>query len=331
MLAQLLVALPFHIAVPEGAQFTLYTYEDDGYLVTVYPPSRSDQPPPGEVPDLIRMSNAPAFVANALRIEFRRETFNRTSGHPSDPPEAVLYFAIDSFLTRLRYATRGTQVHRVSLQDLSWRLRYLNDDGSELEKRSGLVRGLRHITFTWSLIGINPTVWENIHSLSPDFKPPPWDDLRLDAQAALPHVGTAVVLAVACLEVFISHTLDQLASNSDVPGDIWKWATHRGYWLKDPTTNEQYDFLIRHFTGHSLKENPALWEAYKNLKDARNTFVHEGVAKVGGKVVSVPDAVRLVARMNDIINWVKIQLPTELRWLEFEPSVQFEFEQAILE
>jgi len=39
----------------------------------------------------------------------------------------------------------------------------------------------------------------------------PWHDLLLDAEEALPGVGTAVVLAFTALEVFIADTLDELA------------------------------------------------------------------------------------------------------------------------
>ncbi len=183
------------------------------------------------------------------------------------------------------------------------------------------------MAFKWSLVGINEGVWENIHQLPVDFTPPPWDDLRLDAQAALPHVGTAVVLAATSLEVFIAQILDGLAATSDVPADVWKWLNDRGEWRKDPTTEEQFDILLRHFTGHSLKDNQALWEAFKNLRTARNSFVHEGVAKVGGKVVSVSDAGSLVARANDVIGCVKGWLPADLRWLEFDPSITFQIEQ----
>lgn len=328
MLARLFVALPFHLAVPDGARFKVYTYEDEGYLVSLYPPGRSDRPAPGDVPEVVKINDEPAFVANALHIEFRRESFDRGRGHPWDPPEAVISRAIDSFLTRLRYVTRGAQVHRVPLRQLSWRLRYLYDDGSELEEHSALRRGMGATAFKWSLVGIHETIWENIHRLPVDFGPPPWDDLRLDAQAALPHVGTAVVLAATSLEVFIAHTLDELAARSNLPADLWNWLTDRGEWLRDPTTEEQFDVLLRHFTGHSLKDNLPLWEAFKNLKTARNSFVHEGAAKVGGKAVSVSDAASLVARVNEIISRVRGWLPPDLRWPEFEASVTLQLEQA---
>lgn len=331
MLARLFVAVPFHLAVPDGRRFNVYTYEDEGYLVNLYPPSRSDRPAPGDIPDVVKMNGAPAFVANGLGIEFRRESFDRVRGHSWDPPEAVINRAIDSFLTRLRYVTRGAQVHRVPLRQLHWQLRYLNDDGTELEEDSAMIRGLDGIVFHWSLVGINETVWEDIHRLPADFAPPPWDDLLLDSQAALPHVGTGVVLAATALEVFIAQILDALAARSDVPADVWKWLTDRGEWLRDPTTEEQFDVLLRHFTGHSLKEDGVLWEAFKNLKSARNSFVHEGVPKVGGKIVSVTDAARLLARANEIINRIKGWLHAELRWPEFELSVRLEIEHGFPE
>ena len=180
-------------------------------------------------------------------------------------------------------------------------------------------------------MGINEGVWKNIHQLPVDFTPLPWEDLRLDAQAALPHVGTAVVLAATSLEVFISQILDRLAATSDLPADVWKWLNDRGAWARNPTTEEQFDILLRHFTGHSLKDNQALWKAFKNLRTARNSFVHEGIAKVGDKVLLHSDAENLVARANDIISWVRGCLPADRRWLEFEPSITFQIEKGFPE
>jgi hypothetical protein len=338
MLARLILALPFNIAVPEGAMFDTYAYEDDGYEVRVFPPGRTDRPLFGDVPDGIMINDARAFVANGLRVDFRRESFDRTRDHSVDraglptwdPPEAVVTRAIDSFLKRLRYVTRGAQIHRVGLQDVSWRLHYLNDDGSELPIDSALHRALGSVAFRWSLIGLNPDVWEQIHSLPPDFEPPVWDTLRLDADAALPNIGTAVVLAAACLEVFISSVLDQLAAGSTVPPALWAWVNKRGGKrrdpLKEPSTEEQFDSLLHLFTGHSLKEEGRLWEAFMNLKTARNAFVHEGIAQVGRTPLSVEDAAGLVARIRDIINWVKQWLPIDFRWPEFESSIRLTLE-----
>ena len=90
MIARFLLALPFYIAVPDGVEFTIYTYEDDGYTVSVFPPSRSDSPPPGNVPDNLQMNGAQAFLANGLRIEFRKDIFDRSHRNPFDPPESVI-------------------------------------------------------------------------------------------------------------------------------------------------------------------------------------------------------------------------------------------------
>ena len=40
MIARLFVLLPFSLTVPEGEQFPVYEYEDDGYRIRVYPPGR---------------------------------------------------------------------------------------------------------------------------------------------------------------------------------------------------------------------------------------------------------------------------------------------------
>jgi hypothetical protein len=317
MIARLHVAVPFNMAVPQGVEFKLYTYEDDGYSVTVFPPTQTDELMTGTVPKSVGIDGGPGFVANGLTIELHKETFDRRRNAPSDPPEPLMIRAVNSFLARLRYVTRGQMVQLVSTSTLPgpWQLRYLNDDESELDDVPELFRGTGRLRVRWSHVGINASTWEQIHSLPPDFKAPVWDDLRLDAVAALPSLGTAMVLAFASLETFIAQTLDALAPKSALPAELWKWINDRGHFLKEPTTEEQFDVLLHLFTGHSLKEDGALWESFKNLKDARNAFVHEGVATIGKgkKPVTEVEAAQLVGRVDQIIKWVRQWLPDEVK------------------
>jgi hypothetical protein len=335
MLARLYVALPFHIAVPEGAIFNNYTYEDEGYLVTLFPPGRTDRPAQGDVPDVVRMNHSPAFVANGLHIDFRKqskEPFDRLRERVRtgawDPPDAVIVRAVNSFLIRLRYVTRGFPIRLFSISGASWRLQYLHDDGVELEEDPTLIRGRRAINFNWTLVGLNQKVWEDMHSLDPDFEAPPWDSLRLDALAAFPNLGSAIVLATTSLEVFISQVLDGLSEEKQLPPALWRWLNERK--VKRPNVEEQFDSLLRLLVGHSLTENQSLWKDFRNLKEARNSFVHRGIAKIDGTPVSSADAKRLVDRTGEIINWVKQWLPTNLTWPEFQPSIIFEFEHEFI-
>jgi hypothetical protein len=330
MIARLVVALPFNVAVPEGAKFNVYTYEDEGCHVSVYPPGRSDDPVLADIPEDIKINGTPGFIANGLRVDFRKEKFDRRRGQPWDPSEALLQRTVDWFLTRFRYVTRAQQVHPLQWSQVSWRLRYLQDDESEFEEDEDFVRGYAARAIRLSIVGVNPDVWDQIHSLDADYAPPPWDSLRLDAIAALPSVGTAIVLAATCLEVFISYVLEKLVAKSDMPGDVWNWINDRGDWLKNPTTDEQFDILLRLLGGHSLKEEKSLWEAFKNLRKARNSFVHEGAAKIGDKAATEADARRLVASAESIIDWVKQWLPAEARWPEFEAKITMSVEKQIL-
>ena len=146
----------------------------------------------------------------------------------------------------------------------------------------------------------------------------------LDAQSDLPRVGPAVVLAATALEVFISYILDRLANAGSVPPRLWDWINKRGDYVREPTVEEQYDVLLMFFTGHSLKAEPKLWESFRNLKTARNSFVHEGTATIGATRVSVETARRLLASASDIISKVREWLPPELHWPVFKHAIQIE-------
>jgi hypothetical protein len=90
----------------------------------------------------------------------------------------------------------------------------------------------------------------------------------------LPEVGPALVLAVTALETLISATLNQLASSANLPSGLWEWINNRGDYRKEPSVEEQFDVLLRVLAGKSLRNQSDLWRGFKDLKEARNSFVH---------------------------------------------------------
>lgn len=324
MLARLFALLPFSLSVPEGGQFPIYEYVDEGYSVRVYPPRRSDRPRPLEGVDEIRMDGVPAFQADVLQIDFHKEAFDRSKGRLCDPPEQVIRRAVNSFLLRLRHVARAPQIRPLNFPWISWRIRYLNDDETELDKDENLVRGRGTLQFSLIWIALNKKVWEDVHSLPVDFEPPAWEGLLLDAQEELPAIGPAIVLAATSLEVFISYVLDGMADIKAVTPELWRWIRQRGDWLREPTVEEQYDTLLKVLTGHTLKEDQKLWESFKHLKTARNAFVHEGVAKVGSAPVTLESAQKLIASASEIVARVRSWIPSELHWPEFRHAIQME-------
>jgi hypothetical protein len=335
MIARFLLALPFHITVPEPLPFAIVDeYDDEGYKVTVFPPCKSNRSPPADVlHGLCTRSReaedfVPAVFTDALHIEFQKDAFNRLPDSPLDPPEAVITRAIDSFLTRLSYVTQAAEPRAVDWSHSTWRLRYLNEDGTERPQDAKLRNERSNRKQAFSYVGLDEQTLKDMHSLPRDYVPPAWNGLLIDAEAALPHVGTAVVLAATSLEVFIAEILNKLAAKSRLCPDLWTWLNDRdGKWLREPALEEQFDTLLKYFTGHSLKEE-ALWEAFKNLKTARNTFVHEGCAKDSakrghGKPVSPAEAAKLVDGARAIISWVRNRLPEDLQWPEFLKQGRF--------
>src|SRR5262249_40224022 len=230
------------------------------------------------------------------------------------------------------FTTRAAHAQPVSFPWSQWRLEYTNDDGSSLEAREGYVRGRGALQYQWSFVGLSREVWDNIFGLPPEFEVPVWDALRLDARAALPKVGTAVVLAATSLEVFISILLDRLASRQNIEQTLWEWIKERdGRWLQQPSVDEQFDVLLKYLTGHSLKEEAVLWEAFRNLRAARNSFVHEGEARVGNIALIKDSAAVLVARVDDIVTKVREWIPEDMRWPVPQANLTLEWTQMLIE
>jgi len=325
MIARLFIILPFSVMIPDGEQFKIYEYMDDGYKIRFYPLQKSAETAEQFKRNELRINGMPAFQANTLRIDFLKDDFERTVESECDPSYSFIRKTVNSFLLKLRFVTHGSKIRPIDFPTASWHLQYLNDDESKPKEEKGLIRGRGGRKFQFSWIALNNEIWDNLNKLSPDYVPPQWDSLLLDADSSLPEVGPSIVLASTALEVFISHILNELARDSSIPSDLWKWINSRQFWLKDPDTSEQFDKLLKILLGTSLKENNILWEAFKNLKNARNSFVHQGAASIGNKPVSDVDARNLVIKAIEIIKFIKDKLPEELQWPEFKHSLKVEF------
>ncbi len=324
MLARVHILLPFAFTVPEGVAFYVHAYEEEGYVIRIFPPKRSEIADGYLDAENILIDGVKGFNADVLEIEFQKNQFERAQDAKCDPPVELINKAANGFLTRARYVTNASKIRLLDFPHTCWNIKYLNDDGTELQEEKGLVRGRGVRKFNFSFVLVNQDVWNDIHSLEPYEKLPVWKNLLLDADAALPDVGPSVVLTFTALEVFISKLLDDLASSGKINNELWTWVNGRGY-LKDPSIEEKYDFLCRHLIGKSIKDQADLWEQFKQLRKARNSFAHDGIAKIGDEMVTGERARNFIAKANDIVNFIKNELPENLRWPQFEYKIPLQF------
>jgi hypothetical protein len=274
---------------------------------------------PFDRPKQITIDGQKGYEANVLVIDFYKDDFDRRRGReggPYDPPVEVLQQALNSLVRRLRYVTRASKVKPIDLRQRNSLVVYLNDDGSELPEDENLYRRRGGTAFQFSYSLCTADMWKDIEGLAPGFEPPIWDDLLLDADDALPHVGSAVALGAIALERFITEMLNQLASAMVKPPELWTWLMTQSDPYKLPSVNVMYDELLKLFTGHSLKEDPTLWAAMTNLKNARNNFVHGGVPSIGKSQppLSEMETRELLAKANAVVGKVRGWMPTPLHW-----------------
>jgi hypothetical protein len=95
------------------------------------------------------------------------------------------------------------------------------------------------------------------------------------------------------------------------------------HWLKTPSVAERFDRLLRVFTGQSLKDEPALWKGFTEIRKARNALAHQGIAETGGKPVDSVKAKALVDTAEKIIAWVERLLPETHRRAKTEVTGPF--------
>jgi len=277
---------------------------------------------------LIRMNDEQVVAADVIQVDFSAEDFDRRLGTSNDPPVSLLFEVVNGFLARYRTLARGFQITALAPINTMWRIEYLNDDGSDLEPQEGLARALVGASFTVELMGLPNSLWDRIHELPANYRSTPWDELILDALARLPHVGAAVVLGFSALEVRIEAALNDLARLYGVRPEVWEWINDRG--PKEPAILEQFDSLLTAVTGRSLKEDNRLWDGFQNLRKARNSFVHDGIAVLGGIPVAPPRATELLQLAGEIIDWVDELLPEALRRPRHDVEMRFEADTIVV-
>jgi hypothetical protein len=324
MIARAYILLPFCVTIPEFEEFNVYSYGLNGYEIRIYPLLQSENASKYSDCDNMKIDGIKAFNADILPIYFYKENFDRSQTADFDPPLALIECVANDFLARLRYVAGAFKVKPLQLSTTSINITYLNNDESELTKEKGQVVGRGTQEYTFSFVAIRKQVWADIHSLQPFRELPIWKNLLLDATDVLPQIGPSIVLVFTALEVFISKTLDAIAEYKKADIELWKWINNRKFFLKDPSMEEQFDFLSNHFIGKSLKDDSKLWEAFKNIQSARNSFAHNGIAKFGDTIVDQKQAQNFIVKAYEIINYIKDNLPQELLWPEFKYDIKLE-------
>lgn len=330
MIARLTILLPYSISIPEGEQFAVYTLSDKGYEIQFRPFVKCSENLSVNDPDQVEIDGKSAFLANGLRVHFIKENFDRRKNIPCDPPLEFIAEIVEWFLLRVRFVTQSGRIKPFNFLETTWKLDYLNNDETELNQEADKIRGTGSNTFKVSYTAVNKNVWNNFFELPLDFEPPRWNALILDAFEILPEIGPAIVLAATALEVFISKVLNDLHKKTIIPNELWQWINDRENRLKDPSIEERFDVILGMIAGFSLKkDNIELWNIFVDLKKARNSFVHEGIPKIGNDIVSKEQATKLIQGANNIIKFIRTKLPADLQWPEYKHDIKVSVSKTI--
>jgi hypothetical protein len=357
MIARFSIVLPHPLHLSTRHDYTPVEFIDGEYRVVVYPPVTSvleTFPPWGdsqsalEIASMIRpaetaivredftMDGSPLIQASLLQIDFQKDYFERRIPKDGktlscDPPVSTLFETLNSVLVGLRMMGRAGEIKPLPEKGV-WRVRYLDDDGNELERDGKNVLGHYGVSLQRSIIAVSPEAWQRLPKILPNVRPPPWRSLLLDAQALLPEIGPSIVLTATALELLIATALRSGAKEKEVSPDVWDWINERGDRRRHPSIEEQFDTLLRQIHGQSMKETkPELWRVFKTLKDARNYFAHTGKL-VHGQVkqkVTADMAGSFIQSASEIATWIESFLPDDIGNKRFAltgfPNLEMQF------
>lgn len=254
---------------------------------------------------------------NVIVFEFSADDFDRAREHfrKDGPLVESAYQVANNFLSRLRVFARLPQIRTLIPSHDPWQVQFLTDSRELLDQEEGKLRAARGGSVNVGVFAFKRDAVVAVSERWAGSEPYVWDQLLLDAHAFWPNIGTSIVTAFAALETFVAWALEILQStNHAFPDDGWKWIMKRGNWLKDPSVEEQYDALLSIIAQKSLKSDQELWITFKELKEARNSLVHEGIAKLrNGTPIDVSKAKTLIDGAAKIIEWAEALLPEVYR------------------
>lgn len=250
--------------------------------------------------------DAPGFEFDRTRSEAQATTVASLLGIAVD--------AVNGVLERIRVLARATHLRPLEPDSTLYRLVFLNDSGEPLDADPEKFRQTWNTGLRIRYVAVTDAMWQDAVALG-EYETPPWDALLLDAMDLDVEIGPSLVLAATAVETRIAHALDLLAQGK-LPDDLWEWIKERGGdYKKEPSVAEQLDTLLGVLGGRSLKDDERLWAAGVQLRDARNSFVHEGRARFGKakRVVTRQKARELVMQAGEIIDFIEELLPEEAR------------------
>ncbi len=364
MLARFRVLLPYSFSVPyhDYVRLRPQEFQYDEYQVKLYPPLMANVD--SSVTDVtsmiplmdavnemeekalvtpisaIKINGQEVIQANLMQIDLIAErdfTRNRYGADVLDPPLDIFFKLANSIIGRLRSVGRLSNMKFIDQDSAAaWKIEYLTDDGQRFLEDESLFRMRTAPKLTWRISAMPAGIWDMAITLPIDFTLPTWHNLILDANAQLPDVNTSIILANAALESFIKFSLDVLAEGSSIPSESWKWiSTRNDTLLKQPSAKEMFDQVLFLLTGRSLrKDQPELWKAFDDLRDARNSMVHQGKAVTRKKTrkgtttrdVTSEMAKVMVNNAERIISWVESLLPEEHKRVMFKGNINYSIE-----
>lgn len=337
MIARFQFLLPFDIYIPVvGGPATAWQTEKDGRTVRIAVAQavarreevalfsttplkdamrrvRASTAPEGS--DALTYDGHPTFPANLVIIDFLGSDFDRSPG-VEDPPKGAALDVVKDALARLRFVLQAPYI-RLLAGELLCRCDYLDDSGGDLPGDPALRRSRVWTSYKVNLAALPATHWLAAAALPDEI--PVWESLLLDARAVSGSAEASVILASTALESFIDHTLETAAAmDGKISPSLYAWIANRDQFPQQPSFADQYDVLLREVVGASLKTGePNLWASFQDIKNARNSAVHEGRAQIGNQAVGEEKAVELVGRAEQIIRWVEALLPPDRRRVEF--------------
>ena len=358
MIARFRVLLPFAFTITFDTNLETAAFDFEEYRAVIYPPMQANVDSSvadvtSEIPFLDSAANLDAALlttptkaikidgketvrANLLQIDFiAARDFDRTFGSELKDPPVDLFFKIaDKLIQKIRSVASLPNVRALTSNNaLGWRIEYLTDEGEQLEKEPEKSRSVHSSVTRWQTNVLTRQVWNNAVQDFCDFHPYVWDSLLLDAYAQADDVNAAIVLANAALESAIDFALEVLARESAIPQQSYNWLISRNSdFIRQPSAKEKFNELLFLVSGHSLKTgNEELWNAFNDLRNARNSMVHSGkaVLKKGKKAVeheiNSRIAKELLGKAREIIDWLEALLPVEVRREKLKSSYQLSF------
>jgi hypothetical protein len=219
---------------------------------------------------------------------------------------------IDYWFTTLRYVSNFVKLKPFEIYRTFYDINFTSDDGEPITIPD--LRLIRRVNVLYYII--TNEMWNEATQIPYEYSLPQWKITLLDSRDLVNNPGSALVLAFSSLEIYINELLIKHVNLFENEQNKYRYLDK----IQNVNTNiyDKFCTLSKKILGFSLKKNDVLFNVFKNIKEARNCFIHNGTLIFNRTEITPVSIVSIINKIESIIHFYEVNINEEYRTKIYE-------------